>query len=333
MITLLLSTLLLADRLQLPDPTRELQAARYALEIELRPAEAASRLRELLARVDLSRTVRARARLELARCELLTDDLSDARSHLLLLAEEPEAVRAGLPGIEVLRRELEALSQPPPPVDVESAPPASIEVPVAPAESVEPAPPAEPVERSVFGAQLVPSFPGEERSWNPSYGARDLSDLLLRLDDRAELWRRSLEAWPDAGQVAAVVARRFARNLGAESKAAYTASTYSFEHATRDNRRRAHNDWDFEFGNSGSILDVRTVVVDRSTIRDLGPPRLEGSPPIPPSADSVRIDARPGHVFLIHTLDRDTDRWFEMQVLEIREAQWMVFRWVEIEGE
>ncbi len=106
----------------------------------------------------------------------------------------------------------------------------------------------------------------------------------------------------------------------------YEKATFSFEHGVRDDpdRRITRNDWDLQYGNGEhDPLTVNMVTDDRSRIADLGPrswDTLGDVPSLSPFADNDRRDrrfrsvlalerawARTGHVYLVHTRDRETD--------------------------
>ncbi|MEZ6195870.1 MAG: sigma-70 family RNA polymerase sigma factor [Planctomycetota bacterium] len=113
---------------------------------------------------------------------------------------------------------------------------------------------------------------------------------------------------------------------------AYQASTFSFEHALRDDPGRlvTRNDWGISF--EGGMIDVRTVTSDQSRIWAL-----------PPDADAARITAEmlgtgvdrleptEGSSYLVHTLDRDTDQWTYLKILEHRPEESVVFAWANLD--
>jgi RNA polymerase sigma factor (sigma-70 family) len=156
-------------------------------------------------------------------------------------------------------------------------------------------------------------------------------ERLDRLDRRAAAL--DLSARPEGGHPvrhAAVLSQRFAQPIG--NPHAYVAATYSFEHETRDDVKRTHNDWDFVFAEWGGSqwIDVVTVTDDRSRVRDLGPvdfaAALRGD--VHPGSADEKAAAVEGHTYLVHTLDSGTDRWTLFRVVELVPHESMLFAWV-----
>ncbi len=109
-----------------------------------------------------------------------------------------------------------------------------------------------------------------------------LRQELGALDDLASRYARNpgVAASPEEG-VAAVLSRRrgteilagFDEKLGLRESHDYVAATYSFEHATRDDEARTHNDWDLlvrESGREQLVFDVNMATDDRSRIWRMG---------------------------------------------------------------
>ena len=96
-------------------------------------------------------------------------------------------------------------------------------------------------------------------------------------------------------------------------------ATFSFEYGVRDgpSQPATRNDWDIEFGNGGDLFAVTLVTDDCSRILDLGKMRwrevrLENLPGLPAHSSPARepqVPAVQGHVYLVHTKDRDTDSY------------------------
>ena len=112
--------------------------------------------------------------------------------------------------------------------------------------------------------------------------------------------------YPDEGQ-----ATLFARsNFGSFEK-----STFSFEFGRRDDPQNLTlNDWDLQYGNGGNHFHVAMVADDLSHMIDLGKREwqqidLERLPKLPPHRRSKRemIRAIPGHIYLVHTVDWNSD--------------------------
>ncbi len=156
------------------------------------------------------------------------------------------------------------------------------------------------------------------------------ADALEHADSRAAAIAKERPA--GAPPVAALLSRAFATQLGLENP--YAAATFSFEHATRDDAKLTVNDWDVQFGNGGDLLSVNMVVDDRSRIFDLGVADFATAPaPDAPlvSGGDKPVDARAGHVYVVHTVDRDTDLWTRFRILELEKGRWIVFEWERVE--
>ena len=97
----------------------------------------------------------------------------------------------------------------------------------------------------------------------------------------------------------------------------YEKATFSFEHGIRDDPdlARTRNDWCLEFGNGGDFFNVSMITDDRSRIEDLGRATwpeidLRGLPALPAYLQPTRdpqVRALPGHVYLVHAADPDTN--------------------------
>lgn len=106
----------------------------------------------------------------------------------------------------------------------------------------------------------------------------------------------------------------------------YEKATFSFEHGVRDDPRQVTgNDWDLQYGNGGDYFTVAMVLDDRSRIVDLGEKdwssiESEQLPVLTPHDRYLRekVRAVPGHLYLIHTVDRETDLYAAFRVESIR---------------
>lgn len=106
-----------------------------------------------------------------------------------------------------------------------------------------------------------------------------------------------------------------AKLLGRATHGNYDQATYSFEFGIRDDPTVSiGNDWDLQFGSVPQHFHVTMVSDDRSRIVDLGSKMLgeievgslDELPATPfPRREFVR--AIEGHVYLVHTVDRNTD--------------------------
>ena len=156
----------------------------------------------------------------------------------------------------------------------------------------------------------------------------DLQTLLNNLDRRAALWRESLSPARKPFQMAALSGRRFGATLSEDGRQVYNACTFSFVHATRDDRGRTRNDWDVEFGSGGLRMHGNMVSDDRTELWDLGVcdiDRIQVAGPMAPGVPVIGIQE--GHSYLAHVMDDNTDLWVVLQVLELHEDHWMIFRW------
>ena len=90
----------------------------------------------------------------------------------------------------------------------------------------------------------------------------------------------------------------------------YIKATFSFEIGTRDNVSRVHNGWDLRYGwgNFYTVGNRQSRIVDLGQLEWLQV-RLADLPRLPASAGTPR-DRPPavtGHMYLVHTMDRDSD--------------------------
>ena len=120
-----------------------------------------------------------------------------------------------------------------------------------------------------------------------------------------------------------LAARRFVNG-----KDNYVDACFSFEHGMNGEAalRFTFNDWDILFGNSPSFdaFTVTTVGDDRSRIQDLGPLNWTDTfqvpvlTPHPAPAIEPEALAVVGHMYVVHTKDRDTDLYtlFRVEALD-----------------
>jgi len=147
-----------------------------------------------------------------------------------------------------------------------------------------------------------------------------LADLDRRAADVAESYA---EKSGDGVRFDAILGRHHASLLNLPDD--YQVATFNFEHATRDDTELVRNDWDIEYGNGsskirafdmGSIWDLGAVDFDSVAIAD-------GHSYEP--ADDCK--AEKDHVYVIHSLDRSSDFWIKMQIVEMEKNEWIIFRW------
>ncbi len=159
-----------------------------------------------------------------------------------------------------------------------------------------------------------------------------LPELLKRLDARAAAMEKDLgQALEKPVHVAALVSRTFALPLDKER--AYTVATYSFEHATRDDADNVvRNDWDLLYGNGqGDPMTVRTVTDDTSRIWDLGEADFDAFQASDAGQNAGSGDenvlAKKKHLYVVHTVDTETNLWAKFQVLELEADKSVILRW------
>lgn len=110
----------------------------------------------------------------------------------------------------------------------------------------------------------------------------------------------------------------------------YLGSVVSFEWATTTDSGQVRNDWDLSLEPSTSqpgalVFRVDTVTDDRSCIEDEGqieivkvPAQVKGCGDLVPVVE--------GHVYLVHTVDSDTDQYAAFGVIRA-EATGVTLRW------
>lgn len=117
----------------------------------------------------------------------------------------------------------------------------------------------------------------------------------------------------------------------------YIYATYSFKFGGNgpEVQRLCRNNWDLLFGNGviTDAFDVTMVTDDRSRIKDLGKynwtdkfhvPRLPAYEE-PEQEPSVR--AEPGHIYLVHTRDRDNDHYVLFRVERLVSEESVEISW------
>jgi hypothetical protein len=117
----------------------------------------------------------------------------------------------------------------------------------------------------------------------------------------------------------------------------YDLAAFSFKYGGNGpiTRGLTRNNWDILFGNARDrdIFDVTMVTDDRSRIRDLGElswydtftvPSLEAYPE-PTREPSVNVVA--GHMYLVHSRDRDSDHYALFRVENLQPMQSVTISW------
>jgi hypothetical protein len=117
----------------------------------------------------------------------------------------------------------------------------------------------------------------------------------------------------------------------------YAYATFSFEYGGNgpEIQKLCRNDWDLLFGNSPlpDAFSVTTITDDRSRIKDVGRltwdsdfkvPRLPAyeEPESEPSVKAVE-----GHIYLVHTRDRDTDLYALFRVEKLVPGESVEITW------
>lgn len=126
----------------------------------------------------------------------------------------------------------------------------------------------------------------------------------------------------------------FARN----AHGSYEKATFSFEFALRDDpNNEIGNDWDLQYGNVPNHFHVAIVSDDRSRIVDLGQvqfeqPNLERLPALPAYPQPRRdfVPAVVGHVYLVHTADRNSDLYALFRVDSVNQNNSCDISWKRI---
>jgi hypothetical protein len=128
---------------------------------------------------------------------------------------------------------------------------------------------------------------------------------------------------PEPPKTAVLAARRVVDGVDN-----YTSAAFSFKHGVNGDQalKVTRNNWDLLFGNNPDRdeFSVTMVADDRSRIKDLGP--LEWSdvlavPLLPAHPEPTRepsVRAVIGHMYVVHTKDRDNDHYamFRVEALE-----------------
>jgi hypothetical protein len=157
---------------------------------------------------------------------------------------------------------------------------------------------------------------------------RPLIEALINLDKKAKALGDALsKAAGKHIRVNAVLARKYAAAL--DRNKADTASTFGFESGTRDDMDKSRNDWDFMYGSGRTRIDIRTISDDAGFIWNLGVVDFENLPEdvLKTAQSKEETEALLNHVYIIHTVDSDSDLWSKMKILEIDSMKWMIFQW------
>jgi hypothetical protein len=117
----------------------------------------------------------------------------------------------------------------------------------------------------------------------------------------------------------------------------YTQAAFSFKYGVNGDAARSltGNNWDLLFGNSPlpDAFDVTMVVDDCSRIKDLGAMSWSDAYNIPslPAYDrptrEPSVKAIVGHIYLVHTKDRDNDHYALFRVEALQTGKSVTISW------
>ena len=177
---------------------------------------------------------------------------------------------------------------------------------------------------------------GEQRNGIAMVGVKGVEDRARILRGWREGWGR---LWANAGRPAVAggaipdPAKRQEVLLSRRLHRSYDKATFSFGHAVRDDpgMAKVRNDWDLLY--DGKQFRVRTVTDDRSTIRDLGKTTWNDLQRVQELKEPWELIATPrfGHVYLIHTVDKDTNYFTLVRVSGIKPGDQVAFEWVSLQ--
>jgi len=124
----------------------------------------------------------------------------------------------------------------------------------------------------------------------------------------------------------------------------YTRAAFSFIFGANGDAavERTRTNWDILFGNGSAgtgadrtrdTFDVTMVTDDRSKIVDLGPytwdnvPKLPSLPAYPVPTRDPSVAAEVGHMYLVHSSDRDSDHYSLFRVESIVAGKSVTITW------
>lgn len=120
----------------------------------------------------------------------------------------------------------------------------------------------------------------------------------------------------------------------------YPRACFSFEFGGNGEgiQDKVRNDWDLQFGNGGNVFDVTMVVDDQSRIADLGKLSWDDDfeiPVLPAHPEPTRepdVKAIVGHIYLVHTKDRNTDIYTLFRVESLKKDDTVTISWKRIDS-
>ncbi len=94
---------------------------------------------------------------------------------------------------------------------------------------------------------------------------------------------------------------------------------------------KVRNDWDLLY--DGKVFSVCTVTDDRSTIRDLGKTTWNDLQRLQDLKEPWELQTAPrfGHIYLIHTVDKDTNYFTLVRVSGIKPGDRVAFEWISLQ--
>jgi hypothetical protein len=122
----------------------------------------------------------------------------------------------------------------------------------------------------------------------------------------------------------------------------YALAAFSFKYGSNGDaaKKLTRNNWDLLFGNSPTpdAFDVSMVVDDRSRIKDLGELNwtdkyeLTELPPYPEPTREPSVKAIVGHMYLVHTKDRDNDHYSLFRVESLMPGERVTISWTLVQA-
>lgn len=139
-------------------------------------------------------------------------------------------------------------------------------------------------------------------------------------------------------RTAVLESRRVDRDTGHDN---YEYAVFSFLHGMNgpSGTRLTRNNWDVMFSTTGrgerlvDYFDVTMVVDDRSRIIDLGQLEWKDAINLPelPAYEKptreTRVEAVVGHLYYVHTADRDLDHYSLFRVEGLESGKWVSISW------
>jgi len=157
--------------------------------------------------------------------------------------------------------------------------------------------------------------------------ARMRQDIKLMREVR-EIFPKELVAHPIRTQEVIFSRRKFG---------IYDKATFSFQFGIRDDPdlKRTGNDWDLLYDNSVREFTVKMNADDKSTINDLGKLSLTELPraKLAPRGKSTTAPGWQGHIYHVHTHDKDSDFHSIFRVVHQRDGVAVLIEWVSLQGD